>query len=113
MSASASGSDRLEVLDDSRARVDVEIHRRRVSYFMLFRLGLILAGLRGRNVSYFGTDLSGVRLVATDLDWAYGDGAPLRGAAQHLLLVICGRRLPSGLLDGAPAARFARQDADV
>lgn len=77
------------------------------------RVRLILAALRGRNVSYFGTDLSGVRLEATDLDWTYGDGAPLRGAAQDLLLVICGRRLPPGLLDGRPAARFARQDADV
>ena len=75
------------------------------------RVGLILAGLRGRNVSYFGTD--GVRLEATDLDWAYGSGPPLRGAAQHLLLVICGRRLPPGLLDGPAAARFARQDAEV
>jgi uncharacterized protein (TIGR03083 family) len=77
------------------------------------RVGLILAGMRGRNVSYFGTDLSGVRLVATDLDWTYGEGAPLRGAAQDLLLVICGRRLPAGLLEGTPAARFTRQDADA
>jgi uncharacterized protein (TIGR03083 family) len=77
------------------------------------RVELVLAGLRSRNVSYFGTDLSGVRLVATDLDWTYGEGAPLRGAAQHLLLVICGRRLPPGLLEGTPAARFARQDAEV
>lgn len=77
------------------------------------RVAMILAGMRDRNVSYFGTDLSGVRLAATDLDWAYGEGAPLRGAAQDLLLVICGRRLPPGLLDGTAAARFARQDADA
>jgi hypothetical protein len=72
------------------------------------RLTLVLSGMRPRTVSYFGADLSGVRLEATDLDWSSGDGTPLRGAAQHLLLVVCGRRLPAGLLDGTPAARFAR-----
>ena len=71
------------------------------------RIAMVLAGLRDKNVSYFGTDLSGVRLTATDLDWSYGEGAPLRGAAQDLLLVISGRRLPAELLDGTPATRFA------
>jgi uncharacterized protein (TIGR03083 family) len=71
------------------------------------RVGLVLAGLRARNLNFFGTDLSGVRLTATDLDWAYGDGAPLRGAAQDLLLAVCGRRVPAGRLDGTAAARFA------
>ena len=71
------------------------------------RVGLILDGMRAKNVTYFGTDLSGVRLEATDLDWTFGQGEPVRGAAQDLLLVVCGRRLPAGLLDGAPAPRFA------
>jgi uncharacterized protein (TIGR03083 family) len=71
------------------------------------RVALVLAGLRDRNVNYFGTDLAGVRLEADDLDWTFGDGTPLRGAAQDLLLVICGRRLPAGRLTGTPAARFA------
>ncbi|HEX9999092.1 MAG TPA: maleylpyruvate isomerase family mycothiol-dependent enzyme [Actinoplanes sp.] len=71
------------------------------------RIAMIFDGLRDRNVAYFGTDLSGVRLIATDLDWSYGEGAPLRGAAQDLLLVISGRRLPAELLDGTPAGRFA------
>ncbi len=71
------------------------------------RVGLVLDGMRAKNVSYFGTDLSGVRLEATDLDWTFGQGEPLRGAAQDLLLVVCGRRLPAGLLDGAPAPRYA------
>jgi uncharacterized protein (TIGR03083 family) len=70
------------------------------------RVGLVLQGLRAKNVDYFGVDLGGVRLEATDLDWHYGDGAPLRGAAQDLLLVICGRRLPGDLLTGTPAARY-------
>jgi uncharacterized protein (TIGR03083 family) len=71
------------------------------------RVALVLAGLRAKNVTYFGTDLSGVRLTATDLDWSHGEGEPLRGAAQDLLLVLSGRRLPTNLLDGTPAGRFA------
>jgi uncharacterized protein (TIGR03083 family) len=71
------------------------------------RVGLVLAGMAAKNLRYFGTDLRGVRLQATDLDWSHGDGAPLRGAAQDLLLAVCGRRLPAGRLDGTPATRFA------
>lgn len=70
------------------------------------RLGLVLEGMRPRNVAYFGTDLTGVRLEATDLEWSYGTGEPLRGRAQELLLVICGRRLPAGHLEGPAADRF-------
>ncbi|MEU4240182.1 maleylpyruvate isomerase family mycothiol-dependent enzyme [Actinoplanes sp. NPDC026619] len=70
------------------------------------RIALILGGMQDKNVRYFGVDLSGVRLEATDLDWALGDGTPLRGTARDLLLVVCGRRLPGSLLEGAAAARF-------
>jgi uncharacterized protein (TIGR03083 family) len=55
---------------------------------------------------HFGQDLSGIRLEADDLDWAYGDGEPLLGGARSLLLVLMDRRLPSGHLSGAVAARF-------
>ena len=71
------------------------------------RLRLVLDGLRPRNVAFFGADLSGVELEATDLDWSYGTGDPVRGRAQDLLLVICGRRLPAGHLDGPAATRFS------
>jgi len=71
------------------------------------RVGLVLAGVRERNLRFFGVDLSGVRLEATDLDWTLGAGDPLRGTAQDLLLVVSGRRLPAKLLDGAAAGRFA------
>jgi uncharacterized protein (TIGR03083 family) len=71
------------------------------------RVGMVVAGMKPKNIAFFGVDLDGVELRATDLDWAYGAGEPLRGRAQDLLLVICGRRLPEGLLDGAPAARFS------
>jgi uncharacterized protein (TIGR03083 family) len=72
------------------------------------RVALVLDGLRPKNVAYFGTDLTGVSLRATDLDWSYGTGTPVSGAAQDLLLVICGRRLPAGRLEGDAAGRFSR-----
>lgn len=72
------------------------------------RVRVVLEGLSPKQVRYFGTDLDGLRLQATDLQgWTYGEGEPLRGQAQHLLLVVCGRLLPSGLLEGRPAHRFA------
>ena len=64
------------------------------------------ASLAERSVRYFGTELSGIELRATDLDWSLGSGAPLTGAAQDLLLALCGRKLPPGHLQGAQAARF-------
>ena len=54
---------------------------------------------------HFGTDIAGQRLEATDLDWSYGSGAPLRGPAGALVLHLCGRRLPAGTLTGLPAGR--------
>lgn len=55
--------------------------------------------------AHFGTDIGGRRLEATDLDWSYGDGTPLRGAAEDLALAICGRAIPAGQLDGAPLSK--------
>ncbi|MGV9596398.1 maleylpyruvate isomerase family mycothiol-dependent enzyme [Streptosporangium sandarakinum] len=72
------------------------------------RVAMVLAGMRPKNIAFFGTDLTGVRLQATDIDWSHGAGTPLRGLAQDLLLVVCGRRLPPGRLTGEPAARFSR-----
>jgi uncharacterized protein (TIGR03083 family) len=72
----------------------------------LDRLEVILKGLKPKQVKYFGTDLVGVSLRADDLDWSYGAGTPLTGAAQDLLLVLCNRRLPCGRLRGEPSSRF-------
>jgi uncharacterized protein (TIGR03083 family) len=58
------------------------------------------------NRKHFGIDLTGVRLEAVDLDWAHGEGEPLRGAARHLLMVLMDRRLPAGVLTGAQTTRF-------
>ena len=72
------------------------------------RLRMVLDGVNARSVAFFGVDLDGVRLVADDLDWTHGTGSPLRGSAQDLLLVLCGRKLPADRLDGAPKDRFVR-----
>ena len=58
------------------------------------------------SLKHFGLDLTGTRLEADDLDWAFGDGEPLRGAARHLLMVLMDRRLPAGVLSGAATERF-------
>lgn len=71
------------------------------------RVGTVLDGMRPKNINFFKADLAGVELQATDLDWSHGTGTPVRGLAQDLLLVICGRRLPPGRLQGEPAARFS------
>jgi uncharacterized protein (TIGR03083 family) len=70
------------------------------------RVGTVLTGLRPKNVAFFGVDLDGVELRATDIDWSHGTGEPVHGRAQDLLLLLCGRRIPAGRLEGAAAARF-------
>jgi uncharacterized protein (TIGR03083 family) len=59
---------------------------------------------RGGIHAHFGTDIAGRCLQATDLGWSYGSGPALRGAAGDLALVMCGRALPEGRLEGAPLA---------
>ena len=53
----------------------------------------------------FGVDFAGRRLQATDLDWSFGEGPVLRGAAADLALTICGRAVPPGRLEGDPLVR--------
>lgn len=71
------------------------------------RVALVLRGLQPKQLRYFDVDLAGIELHATDVDWSYGAGEPVRGRAQDLLLLVCGRRVPAGRLDGAAATRFA------
>lgn len=71
------------------------------------RVGLVLSGMTARQLRFFGVDLAGVALRATDLDWSYGSGTSVHGLAQDLLLAACGRKLPPGRLSGEPAARFS------
>ena len=71
------------------------------------RMRHILDTMKPRQVKYFGVDLTGIQLQATDLDWTYGAGEPLTGTAQDLLLVLSGRILPPSHLTGPAAARFS------
>ncbi|AGZ44661.1 hypothetical protein AFR_32005 [Actinoplanes friuliensis DSM 7358] len=64
------------------------------------RVALVLTGMKPRNIKFFGTELDGLQLQATDVNWTHGTGTPVRGSAQDLLLFVCGRRLPPGRLSG-------------
>ena len=57
---------------------------------------------RGDVHEHFGTSIEGRSLQATDLDWSCGSGPPLRGKAEDLALVLCGRTLPPGRIHGEP-----------
>ena len=71
------------------------------------RLRIALAAVtEGPARKHFGTDLAGIELRADDLHWSLGSGEPVSGAAQDLLLVVCGRKLPPGRLNGVSAKRF-------
>ncbi len=70
------------------------------------RLRALLNGVDSKTARFFGADLAGVELRATDLDWSFGTGARLSGTAQDLLLLAYGRKLPPGHLHGEPQDRF-------
>ncbi len=70
------------------------------------RVALVLGGLQPKQLRYFGVDLDGVQLRATDVDWSYGAGEPVTARARDLLLLVCGRRVPAERLAGPAAARF-------
>jgi hypothetical protein len=68
---------------------------------------VVLNGLtRPKSVKFFGVDLTGIELMADDIDWTFGSGAPLSGSAQDLALVVSGRTLPAGHLRGTSSAQF-------
>ncbi|MFB7589895.1 maleylpyruvate isomerase family mycothiol-dependent enzyme [Streptomyces sp. NPDC056169] len=61
------------------------------------RLRILLGTVTPRTLRFFGADLDGVTLRATDLDWSYGTGTGARVVsrpAQELLLLAYGRTLP-------------------
>lgn len=66
------------------------------------RLQLLLDAVAPRSLRFFGVDLTGIRLAADDLDRSHGEGTPVHGKAQDLLLVLFGRRLPPGRPNGGP-----------
>jgi uncharacterized protein (TIGR03083 family) len=56
---------------------------------------------------HFGVEIGGRSLRATDLDWSFGAGPPLTGAAADLVAHLSGRVLPAGRLEGEPLGRVA------
>ena len=44
--------------------------------------------------------MTGLRAVATDLDWTSGNGIEVRGPAEALLLALAGRRAAADDLTG-------------
>jgi uncharacterized protein (TIGR03083 family) len=51
--------------------------------------------------------VTGVRLVATDATWSYGEGPEVLGSAEAMLLLLYGRRPAPGELSGAGASTLA------
>jgi uncharacterized protein (TIGR03083 family) len=71
------------------------------------RLRIVLHTLTtSKSLKHFRSDLAGIELRASDIDWSFGSGAPLVGAAQGLALALCDRKPPPGRLQGAPSPRF-------
>jgi uncharacterized protein (TIGR03083 family) len=56
----------------------------------------VLDAVTATGGSWFGVDLSGVRLEATDADWSWGSGEPLRAPLGDLVSLVSGRTLPDG-----------------
>lgn len=82
-------------------------------------LRAVLDALTAGDHTYFGIDLRGVRLTATDFDWRWGDGDNVTGRAADLAVALTGRTLqpgrvvgdmpPEGLQQPTPASLFHRR----
>lgn len=68
----------------------------------------LIAGPDGQKA--FGTDLDGIELRTTDLDWSSGSGAEAAGPSRDLLLLLARRTLPHDSVTG-PGARRLRDAA--
>jgi len=65
------------------------------------RIALVLASGGARQLRYFGVDLEGQRLIATDADVSVGEGASaVPMTAKEILLVVTGRQ-PLSRFSGA------------
>jgi hypothetical protein len=56
----------------------------------------VLDALAGADGSWFGVDLTGVRLEADDSGWNRGDGRVVRADTGALVALLSGRTLPDG-----------------
>jgi len=64
-------------------------------------MDMACAGLRARS------RIRGLRLQATDLDWAFGKGPEVRGPGEALLMAMAGRRQAVGELTSPGQPRLA------
>jgi uncharacterized protein (TIGR03083 family) len=56
----------------------------------------VLDQLAAADGAWFGLDLAGVRLDATDTDWSWGSGRVVRADTGALVALLGGRTLPDG-----------------
>ncbi|MFC7530906.1 maleylpyruvate isomerase family mycothiol-dependent enzyme [Actinoplanes sp. GCM10030250] len=56
----------------------------------------VLGQLTTSNGTWFGVDLTGVRLEATDTGWSWGDGTLVSAPSGSLVSLLSGRTLPTG-----------------
>lgn len=60
----------------------------------------ILDQLTAANGAWFGVDLAGIQLEATDTDWSWGTGEITRADSGRLVALLSGRTLPDGRVLG-------------
>jgi uncharacterized protein (TIGR03083 family) len=56
----------------------------------------VLDQLTAANGTWFGVDLTGVRLEAADTGWSWGNGRLVRADSGRLVALLSGRALPDG-----------------
>jgi uncharacterized protein (TIGR03083 family) len=56
----------------------------------------VLDQLTAANGAWFGVDLTGVRLEASDTEWSWGTGDVVRADSGSLVALLSGRSLPDG-----------------
>jgi hypothetical protein len=56
----------------------------------------VLDQLTAASGTWFGVDLTGVRLEAADTDWSWGNGKLVRADSGSLVALLSGRELPDG-----------------
>jgi uncharacterized protein (TIGR03083 family) len=56
----------------------------------------VLDQLAAANGAWFGVDLTGVRLEATNANWSWGNGQAVRADGGQLVALLTGRTLPDG-----------------
>lgn len=65
------------------------------------RLAICLDRLKGYGFPFGAKKrVAGLRLEATDIDWSWGEGPVVRGPGEAILMMLAGRRVADGDLEG-------------